>query len=383
MLKFTELPDKLQYPPKLRGKLSTLHSEVVEYVSEHFERRYKYREHVIRSINALSYIVINNDALPSNWSSEHPLDNLPIIDEEKLKSCLQGIYLQENKIIWDVEDTLPTDSVSNVHNTLEHEDKKETSHTVTTSRSIEPKPIVNVEIAKKDLYLRPPEIPQFDVHTTFASLYENGIQYCIYQTLPVIPTCQNEISATTNLEFLTDESLLRLYPKCFVPTRSSTCYARQDNLDFHDQLGIIIPIEGFSKKQVIDNIIKYPHFYKLMKEVDGKLTNFYSTIEIDGKLENTLEIWNSLPESKVIPRNSDLIKEYVIRRYLLERDIKHIKHKYPLFGSLEPFLTLFMPAENYKEFGYPDALSLAEQCVKSRVSFKRSRNPILRRLENA
>ena len=79
---------------------------------------------------------------------------------------------------------------------------------------------------------------------------------------------------------------------------------------------------------------------------------------------------------------SDFIKEYVTRRYILERDIKHIDHKYPIFGDLSPFLTLFMPRENYESLGY-DTEDIAIRCIISRVDYKKSRNPVIRRLNNA
>ena len=85
----------------------------------------------------------------------------------------------------------------------------------------------------------------------------------------------------------------------------------------------------------------------------------------------------------LIPYNSDYIKEYVIRRYLLERDVDNIKHNYPLFGTLDPFLTLFTTVEDYINYGYTDVEDIGRQCVKARVAYKQSRNPILRRLKNA
>ena len=133
-------------------------------------------------------------------------------------------------------------------------------------------------------------------------------------------------------------------------------------------------------EQVRDNIIQYPHFYKLKRFIKGEFVSFYSNIEIDGELYDTLEIWDSLPESKVIPRTSEFIKEYVVRRYLLERDILGIEHKYPMHGTLEPFLTLFSIPEDYCRFGYPDSAELAAKCVKSRISYKQSRNPIIRKV---
>lgn len=88
-----------------------------------------------------------------------------------------------------------------------------------------------------------------------------------------------------------------------------------------------------------------------------------------------------IPEMKGLKKTWPVIREYVVRRYLLERDIKGIEHKYPMFGTLDPFVTLFMPSKIYREEGYKDSVDIARQCVKSRVSYLQSRNPVIRRLE--
>ena len=124
------------------------------------------------------------------------------------------------------------------------------------------------------------------------------------------------------------------------------------------------------------------HIFRLLKETNDGVATFYSTIEIDGQLQNVLDIWDTLPESKVIPKTADFLKEYVVRRYLLERDVKKINHKYPLYGSLDPFLTLFTTPEEYSKLGYKDCEDLARKCVQARIRYKQSRNPILRRISD-
>lgn len=116
--------------------------------------------------------------------------------------------------------------------------------------------------------------------------------------------------------------------------------------------------------------------------VNGEIESFYSTIEINGEIHNILDIWDSLPDAKRMPKSSEYIKEYVARRYLLERDIKHIDHKYKMYGSLDPFLTLFTTSDMYKDFGYTDSLEIAKCCVRSRVNYKQTRNPIIRMVQN-
>ena len=202
----------------------------------------------------------------------------------------------------------------------------------------------------------------------------------IYTTLPEIPTKQNEISVTTNLNAMTDSELLNLFPDHVIHTRSPKMYEKQEGLDYDEDLGIIIPIEGFTKEEIVDNIIQYPHLYKLKKfNSEGKLVNFYTTLEIDGELIPVSEVWNTLPESKLIPCDSEFAKEYVVRRYLLEEE-HGVQHRYKLFGTLDPFLTLFMPPNLYSKRGYTDSIHLAKACVNSRIRYKQSRNPILRRM---
>ena len=136
---------------------------------------------------------------------------------------------------------------------------------------------------------------------------------------------------------------------------------------------------------MIDNIIKYPHFEGLVRQGRLKGTtryvDFWKYIEINGELYKTKDIWEELDDTKRLPKVKAVMEDYVVRRYLLERDLKGIDHKYKLFGELDPYLTLFMPSENYIQLGYTDVIDIAKQCVKSRVSYKLSRNPVIRRLD--
>lgn len=236
---------------------------------------------------------------------------------------------------------------------------------------------------KEDLYLKPPTFPQFYADKVWKSGYVDGSQLVIYVTKPEIPTKQNEISCTTDVSLMTSSDLMKLFPNHIIHTRADVMYERVKGIEYDDALGLIIPIQGFTSKQVRDNIIKYPHLFKLSKVVDGQKVGFYKTIEIDGELHDTMEVWDSLVESKAMPLNAEFIKEYVIRRYLLERDIRRVEHRYPMFGTLDPFLTLFMPPEDYIKRGYKKTEDLVKQCVSARVSYKQSRNPILRRLGDA
>lgn len=384
MVKFTQLPDKLIYPARIRAKLSTLHSSVITYVVSNFKNTAKYKRQIVDTLNTISVYIKNNDALPSDWSVSNPLTNLELLDSSFCEDTLGNLCIKVKDIIWDVQESetgeqISTDTV--VTETTVSED------TVTSSKVVNVKPKRNIGVVvsptpKENLYIKPPTIPQFDASKPWLQSQLNQNVYTIYESLPIIPVNQSQISVTTDVSKMTIMDMMKLYPNHFIRTRAATMYENHDGLTLDDDIGIILPIVGFSPTQVKDNIIKYPHIYKLTRYMNNKFTSFYSNIEIDGELHDTLSIWDSLPDSKKMPRNSEFIKEYVVRRYLLERDILGIEHKYPLFGTLEPFLTLFTTSDDYIRLGYTDVTDIAKQCVISRVNYKRSRNPILRMVYN-
>lgn len=384
MVKFTQLPDKLIYPARIRAKLSTLHSDVITYVVSNFKNTAKYKRQVVDTLNTISVYIKNNDALPSDWSVSNPLTNLELLDSSFCEDTLGNLCIKVKDIIWDVQESetdeqISTDTVVTA--------KTLSEDTVTSSKvvNVKPKRDIGVVVSptpKENLYIKPPTIPQFDASKPWLQSQLNQNVYTIYESLPIIPVNQSQISVTTDVSKMTIMDMMKLYPNHFIRTRAATMYENHNGLTLDDDIGIILPIVGFSPTQVKDNIIKYPHIYKLTRYMNNKFTSFYSNIEIDGELHDTLSIWDSLPDSKKMPRNSEFIKEYVVRRYLLERDILGVEHKYPLFGTLEPFLTLFTTSDDYIRLGYTDVTDIAKQCVISRVSYKRSRNPILRMVYN-
>lgn len=384
MVKFTQLPDKLIYPARIRAKLSTLHSGVITYVVSNFKNTAKYKRQVVDTLNTISVYIKNNDALPSDWSVSNPLTNLELLDSSFCEDTLGNLCIKVKDIIWDVQESetdeqISTDTVVTA--------KTLSEDTVTSSKVVNVKPKRDIDVVvsptpKENLYIKPPTIPQFDASKPWLQSQLNQNVYTIYESLPIIPVNQSQISVTTDVSKMTIMDMMKLYPNHFIRTRAATMYENHNGLTLDDDIGIILPIVGFSPTQVKDNIIKYPHIYKLTRYMNNKFTSFYSNIEIDGELHDTLSIWDSLPDSKKMPRNSEFIKEYVVRRYLLERDILGVEHKYPLFGTLEPFLTLFTTSDDYIRLGYTDVTDIAKQCVISRVSYKRSRNPILRMVYN-
>jgi len=414
---FTSLSEKLSLPSTYRGKQSEVFGSLIEYTVKHFKNTRKYKETVVKALNILLYCLIANEVPPFDWKSSNPFETMPDYPDELIEDTVGMYLLTVDAIEWDVT---PVDSDYNfLDNSMKaSEVESGTPVEATTYESLVPdkkvEPAVNsfvptpapVKVTlqdvitssatvptkqqtptvvsynttpKEDLYIQPPKYPQFDYNKPWLSIEDKGDQLVIYTTLPEIPTKQNEISVTTDINKMTDSELMNLYPKQFIRTRSPIMYEKQKGMDFDEELGCIIPIKGFTKREIVNNIIQYPHFYKLKRIVDGEIVSMYEDIEVDGELLSVKTAWGSLQESLKIPTQSDFIKEYVVRRYLLEES-KGIKHKYPIYGTLDPFLTLFMPPEKYIERGYKDVLKLAKACVSSRVSFKRSRNPILKRV---
>ena len=234
-----------------------------------------------------------------------------------------------------------------------------------------------------DIWLKP-RFPQFDVNDIWLEGMADGNHLVIRRSLPKIPKVQSDITVTTDISDMNDVDFLKLFPNKILKSRFEQMYAIVDddfsNVFSHNVLGNLVIIDGYDMSDIVDNVVKYPHFYRLMRCVDGKMVNFYKYIELDGELYHTLDVWDDLPEAHGIPRTAQFIKEYVIRRYLLERDVKHIQHRYPLYGALDPFITLFCDMRTYSMLGYKDHLAMAKQCVKSRVNFYYTRNPIIKRL---
>lgn len=413
-IKFTDISEKYKVNRAYKGKLSELHALVITYVVNNFRNSKKYKEKVVYALNVITYSVYAEERLPFEWSSKSPLVNIPDIDVELIEETLGDILLTVDSIEWDVKPTSnieyedienATDKISssNLENKKANQKQESSNFFIPQDNSIGAKiseygrsnnisdvnklsnrtaSIIISPTPKQDLYIQPPTIPQFDHNRPWLREFDGVDNLVIYTTLPEIPTKQNQISVTTDVTKMRYDELMKLYPNCNIHTRASVMYEPLEGVDLDPDIGLIIPIEGFTKDQIIDNIIRYPHIFKLVREVDSKHYSFYSHIEIDGELKGTLDVWDSLPEAKILPRQAEFVKEYVVRRYLLERDINKIEHKYPVFGTFDQFLTLFMPSDDYIRRGYTNVEEIAKQCVLSRVSYKQSRNPVIRRLSN-
>lgn len=375
-IKFTEIPDRLNYPPAYKGQISTIHSKIVEAAADEYVGTFKQRQKIISVMNTVSAMIVSGDSISNDMSGSQLIDQLDLMDEGLCKTVLKSAYIVEKDIVWDLEVVTTPDDVS------------ASTHLPEVTQRVTPVPISAAQLdeaptPKEDLYLKPPSVPQMNIKQPWRASLIDNTPYVIYTSYPEIPTKQNEISCTTDVDKMTTKDLYHLFPNRLIQTRASSMYEYTPTLTYNESLGNVIPVLGYTDKQLIDNLIRYPHIFKLMRKVNDEFVSFYSHIEIGGELHRVANIWNSLPESKVIPFSQEYIKEYVVRRYLLERDISHIQHKYPMYGTLDPFLTLFMPASMYVSFGYRNTLDIAKQCVQSRISYKQSRNPVLRRITNA
>ena len=402
-IRFTDIPEKYAVPRQFRAKQSEVHSAVIVYVYSHYKDTKKYRQLVVDALNRLTYCVMEGQAPLFEWKSTDPLATMPDIELDIVEGSLGDFYLTPEAIEWDV--TPSDDAADNVIDQMDisasdekSNHKNKTSNkksSVPNKEQVQNRPLQQIKeqqrnevqsrimpTPKEDLYIQPPRFPRFDVNQVWMSATVGDDNLVIYKTLPEIPTKQNEISITTVVDKMTTAELFALYPNRVIHTRLPEMYKQYDSMDYDENLGCIIPIEGFTKEQVVDNIIRYPHLFRIRRmSEDGKLEPFFSHIEIDGKILPIGEVWDSLPESKLMPRENPFVKEYVIRRYLLERD-NGVQHKSDIFGTLDPFLTLFMPYTEYINYGYKDTTAIVKQCVMSRVSYKQSRSPVLRRMES-
>lgn len=394
-MKFTQIPDRITYPPRIKGQLSTLHSQIIDHVISHYVREYYFHRKVIDVMNTVSMIVSIGDSLPSGWEPSHLEKGLVLADAIQAKSSLGSLYINLKEVEWDINESADSATTVNtstrppllnqsktvvrnqVNSRASDSNKKEGMFKHSTRQNSD------ALTPKEDLYIQGPTVPIFNSSSPMFQVEVDGNILAMYSSLPEVPQKQNQISCTTDVTRMTRAELLRLFPNHFIQTRAPKMYEPIQGLEFDQDLGVILNIDGFTSAQVRDNIIRYPHIFRLKKNSpEGEIT-FYSTLEIDHELKSITEMWSRLDDTKSVPYSTEYAKEYVVRRYLLERDINHIHHRYSMCGTLDPFLTLFSTTDDYVRFGYTDLEGIARKCVEARVSYKRSRNPILRRAEYA
>ena len=257
------------------------------------------------------------------------------------------------------------------------------------------------EMVLDDIVLATKPYQRFDTSRVWKKVYDDcGRPMNMYATLPIIPKKQRDISVTTNVDRMSRSELLNLYPKT-TPVkgfRSHPIFRQQyEGFTTDPIFGFIPKIEGFTEEQVIDNIIKYPSLDSTTRlKIRPKTTSmkypqpFYHDIEIDGELIDckkiTEEICERIPDiSRFIHAGAayyPIIWDYIVRRYLLERDILHMEHKYPMYGDLQPFASLCLSADEYVKRGYTDDIEeFAYNHVKSRIHYLESINPVITKYE--
>lgn len=384
-MKFTQLVDKYKYPPKYRAVIYEYFIYLFEYICAHHKGTNSWCNKCRRAFNLVVYYILRDGRLPDSWNLDDPFNTMPQIPDITLKDSLNALYLDVSDIQWDIEIVEDSD--------VEVEQNVQTS---TKASQTSAKPVkVEVEILDEikssnitqpeDVYLQGPIIPRFDVNSIYATKKVDSETFTIYDAFPSVPTRQCEINITTDVNKMTDKELLNLFPNQFIYTRPAALYSEIPGWDYDEKLGAIPKILGFSKKQIIENIVKYPHLENIIRKgyIDGKeaYVEFWKYIEINGKLYKTTEKWDSLPDTQKIPRTKTVVEEYVLRRYLLERDIQGVEHRYNMYGELSPFLTLFMPAKDYMKYVTLNSIDIARLCVNSRVNYYYSRNPMIRRMD--
>lgn len=410
-IKFAEFPDILNYPRLKRAEMEKSHRQIIDvYTKETSSKGESFSdvETYALAVNFITAMIMNDIYIPKVISSRTDVTNLTLNANasndyniyELVKDLPKDLVLDPRIIDYDetAEDLTggclfcanhPVDEPEDIstHDSDAPETTSETtiqefSQLSNTYAVVDNDLKAEVLTPQHAVSLKHPAIPQIDYSKApWISGVVNGEEYAIYESLPRIPTVQNEISVTTDSSIMRDRDFLNLFPNHVMHTRRPAMYEKVEGLYYDPDIGTVLPIEGYTLEQCIDNVIQYPHLFQLKRFVKNEWVMFSSYIEINGELMPSVAAWNTISDSKKIPAHPEYIYEYVLRRYLLERDIGKVYHKYDIWGTLDPFLTLFAPADWYGKHGYKDSLDIAKKCVDSRVSFLRSRNPIIRKIQ--
>lgn len=427
LIKFLELADYYQKkckPPAIATRVSTAISTMVyEYRFQVSTR--KGRIHFCDAVNRVVYSYLND---PVYQYVEGQLPNAS--DDVDIESELGDLYLTLDQVDFSNVDDFNEDV--EVREPAVTSSSKVINEPLVQSPSLESKPDEHIDldnVSVVDLMLEsqqehkeeelhiPPGYELFYADTTIdgyqvsqdrsdislltstmpaidctqiylKSLDLAGRPINVYPTLPTIPTNQCEVSATTNIDTMIDIDFLKMFPNKVIRARHPMMYGTfTDVVNVHgdpmeievdEVLGYIPVINGYTREQIVDNIIKYPQFTYWYRQEGRDRTPFTKYVEIDGELIPRMK-WlreSKDPDLNNIPGNDYFIKDYLYRKYILDEEYGGIIHKYPPFGTYGPFMSLFMPKELYQKFGYKDAASIGRQCVQNRIDFFRSRNPL-------
>ena len=396
MIDVREISDKLKYPQKIRGQLQNEHMNLLGWASEHYEHSLRFHKAFIHLLNVVSYCAIVGETLTNTgWKFDSALENVPNVSEHELMNTLGDLYISVKDVDW--SGFTPLASEADCHNDSDNTEvaevriadsslwKSDTFSDDGTYKTAEE--YTNISKSKPEDLMFQPLVPRVDYKQVIHEKIVDGTKYVIYKSLPEIPVVQSDISVTTDISQMSDSDLLNLFPDVFFYTRPAEMYTSLDACIKHPKFGNLLRIDGFTEEELVDNIIRYPAIeglYRLgMSKGAERYVDFWKFIEIDSTLYKLLDIWDEIDDLRDLPKSSVIASEYVIRRYLLERDVRKIKHKYSIYGDLQPFLTLFMPKDMYVEYGYADLVSVARSCVTSRVSYLQNRNPIIKKIKAA
>lgn len=339
---------------------------------------------VYKILNCISYSICVGDSFIYTASMISGF-NAPY-DNNVMKNLLKELYIDSDGVSWDIfgdcDDNL-SDAVSEVNDVTNQTDDVISEFASASDKLPIDSDDKGFEIytsKRDDISLAFKEFPRFDITKVWMYGHDAGRVVPIFVQLPEIPEVQRDVSVTTDISKMSDRDFMDLYPDHTIRTRKDEFYAPINGYAYDDLVGFIPKIDGFTDEQVLDNIIKYPQFNFMYRYIDGERTSFMNHIEIDGTLYPLKEAVHIVPDLENLPKKRIYYWDYIVRRYLLERDIKHVEHKYPLFGYFGEFMTLFTTPDTYAKYGYNDMIDMAYQCVSGRIKFYRSRNPLVRKV---
>lgn len=377
-MKFTEIPDTIMnrrsVPNSMRpflGTISSLDSKIIDYIQATPDFKPRDMIKIVRKMNSLAYQVIIGDYIDFDVSTESGYNSIMLIDDVECSSKLGNLFIDVADVMWDVE---YSENAPIVSETLIQESYNDESFVDPTNKNS----------TDSDILLSFPKVPRFDPNKVWAigkDIYGRLIP--IHPTLPEIPTVQNEIGITTDVSKFSKQDLLNLFPNKRLRPRHDELYQKIDGFEWDPVLGYIPKILDFTKEQIVENLIKYPKFNYMYREFgEDNRVNFTSFLESNENLVPLKVAVEVVPDMVALPKSKIFYMDYIVRRYLLERDVLGIEHKFPLYGTFDPFMTLFTTMEEYAALGYSDFESMAKQCVIGRVKFYQSRNPLVRGLLN-
>ena len=379
----------------------TVCSSINEYINQdplksELESNFNAQKNLVHLLNLLQYALDLKDSFATSIFTKDSLlkiiknglkgnINYTIISDIDLKDKLKDRYIDYKKVLFELDSS---DSIKS-NRTLNFLKSKTNSKKNIEKYNGDRKLLFDEEYWSRSIDLNWPSFPLLDDSNILLSLKRNGEEYNIPSD-KILPFDQSQITCVTDYHRFSDEAILNLFPPMRIYTRDSKMYQsylNYSNLEYDEDLGIIFPISNYTVDQIKKNIIEYPHFNvpdrivtdkKLDKEV---LRDFWKDIEIDGEIFPTHKVWDELEDTKHLPKHPVFMNEYVVRRYILDRTIGKVKHKYHMRGDIRPFLTLYNTPDYYKDLGY-DPIQIGKQCIKSRQAYKFSCNPIVRLMLN-